>query len=641
MYLIKDSLRDYINEAQNSELKISAARAKFIADPNILKLMKMIPERMEGPNFVSHPKVERLIGLVINHFVQHQQETNGVETRVMIFSQYRESVIEIVGHLEKHSPLVKVMSFVGQASSKTGTKGMNQKEQLKVIKDFQSGNYNVLVSTSIGEEGLDIGEIDLIFCFDAQGSPIRMLQRMGRTGRKRKGEIILLLTKGKEEESFRSAQQKYKAVQKSITEGSKRLVMYDGKNSNLFPVGFRPVCEKKILHIETVQPIVSNTNGKKKKIKTTTEKKARTLKNVAKQDCSDIGSNLNEKKSKNNDIDLDTSESDVSFDEIDLKPVKKPRVKGKLQKKKDHSLSDLSDNDKLTFAVIKKKNSQESNPEKSFVAECLENDLGIIERQDKETPQSFDDISSSAEKQIIILPKETQELVSDNASIDRSIKELSEIPGEIYRKRPSSQIEVHNGRLIEMDTDSSSPLFKTPSLVRARKIDCTPGTEKQPVRQIEGTPIIIGRRNNDLLRQRIQARKRPRKEPTLRRTPIIKHLDRPERIQKLKVKEKKEMPKELEGLYDLEAAVSSEAVVSSDEVDGEGDDSDTGFCVDDNSNPNDASFYRKMLISPQATISNFNNLIQNRRPVILSQQDGDDSDSQGKFSRMLSFRKFS
>ena len=70
-----------------------------------------------------------------------------------------------------------------------------------------------MVSTSIGEEGLDIGEVDLIVCYDSQNSPIRMLQRMGRTGRKRKGRVVLLLTQGKEEESYKRAQSQYKSVQ--------------------------------------------------------------------------------------------------------------------------------------------------------------------------------------------------------------------------------------------------------------------------------------------------------------------------------------------------------------------------------------------------------------------------------------------
>jgi ATP-dependent DNA helicase MPH1 len=32
-----------------------------------------------------------------------------------------------------------------------------------------------MVATSIGEEGLDIGEIDLIVCYEASKSPIRMV----------------------------------------------------------------------------------------------------------------------------------------------------------------------------------------------------------------------------------------------------------------------------------------------------------------------------------------------------------------------------------------------------------------------------------------------------------------------------------
>ncbi|GFP81410.1 fanconi anemia group m protein homolog [Phtheirospermum japonicum] len=52
-----------------------------------------------------------------------------------------------------------------------------------------TGGYNVIVATSIGEEGLDIMEVDLVICFDANVSPLRMIQRMGRTGRKHEGRV--------------------------------------------------------------------------------------------------------------------------------------------------------------------------------------------------------------------------------------------------------------------------------------------------------------------------------------------------------------------------------------------------------------------------------------------------------------------
>jgi len=56
------------------------------------------------------------------------------------------------------------------------------------------GGYNVIVATSIGEEGLDIMEVDLVICFDANISPLRMIQRMGRTGRKHDGRVDILVS---------------------------------------------------------------------------------------------------------------------------------------------------------------------------------------------------------------------------------------------------------------------------------------------------------------------------------------------------------------------------------------------------------------------------------------------------------------
>jgi ERCC4-related helicase len=58
------------------------------------------------------------------------------------------------------------------------------------LKYFIENKFNLLISTCIGEEGLDIGEVDLIINYDSGFSPIRMIQRMGRTGRKRDGLVI-------------------------------------------------------------------------------------------------------------------------------------------------------------------------------------------------------------------------------------------------------------------------------------------------------------------------------------------------------------------------------------------------------------------------------------------------------------------
>ncbi|KAG7015875.1 DEAD-box ATP-dependent RNA helicase FANCM, partial [Cucurbita argyrosperma subsp. argyrosperma] len=93
---------------------------------------------------------------------------------------------DIMGALAKIEDIVRATEFIGQSSGKS-LKGQSQKVQQAVLEKFRAGGYNVIVATCIGEEGLDIMEVDLVICFDANISPIRMIQRMGRTGRKHDG----------------------------------------------------------------------------------------------------------------------------------------------------------------------------------------------------------------------------------------------------------------------------------------------------------------------------------------------------------------------------------------------------------------------------------------------------------------------
>ncbi|KAL6926775.1 hypothetical protein ACO0SA_004881 [Hanseniaspora valbyensis] len=102
-----------------------------------------------------------------------------------------------------------------QSSEEAQISGMTQPQQKKVIEDFKMGKHNILVCTSIGEEGLDIGEVDLIIFFDATASLVRNIQRMGRTGRKRDGKVVLLLTK-REMTKFKQSFEEYEKLQNEI-----------------------------------------------------------------------------------------------------------------------------------------------------------------------------------------------------------------------------------------------------------------------------------------------------------------------------------------------------------------------------------------------------------------------------------------
>ncbi|XP_035388629.1 Fanconi anemia group M protein isoform X2 [Electrophorus electricus] len=243
----------------------SRARHELQRSPVFMDLYRemeaMFHTSAGGPEerfFYSHPKLQKLDEVVLHHFRTWSKNSDcgqdsssgdasgGVSTRVMIFSSFRESVQEIAEMLNRHQPLIKVMTFMGQASGGKGLRGFTQKEQLEVVRKFRDGGFNTLVSTCVGEEGLDIGEVDLIVCFDAQKSPIRLVQRMGRTGRRRQGRIVIILAEGREERTYNQSQSNRRSVNKCIM-GNKHSFHLFPHSPRMLPVGVTPAVHK--MHI--------------------------------------------------------------------------------------------------------------------------------------------------------------------------------------------------------------------------------------------------------------------------------------------------------------------------------------------------------------------------------------------------------
>ncbi|KAG7292365.1 3'-5' DNA helicase [Staphylotrichum longicolle] len=221
----------------------SKLKRQLLGDENFQKMMSMMERWMRKEDFNGHPKLAYLCETLVNHFIDRGEDSN---TRAIVFSEYRDSAEEIV-RLLNNQPLIRAAVFVGQADSKR-SEGMKQKQQIETIAKFKSGGFNVLVATSIGEEGLDIGQVDLIVCYDASASPIRMLQRMGRTGRKRAGNIVLLLMKGREEEKFLQAKDNYLKMQQLICSGESFTFRND-LSTRIVPRDARPEVDKRHVDI--------------------------------------------------------------------------------------------------------------------------------------------------------------------------------------------------------------------------------------------------------------------------------------------------------------------------------------------------------------------------------------------------------
>lgn len=191
-----------------------------------------------GNKHSSHPKLAKLCEVLYEHFQRHASGNSS--TRAIVFTQFRTSVTEIVKLLEPMHPLIKVQQFVGQGASGKSkeSKGQSQKLQQAIVKKFREGVFNVLVATCIAEEGLDIGEVDLIVSFDALTSPVRMIQRMGRTGRKRVGKVIILVTEGDEEKKLAKSVASAKTVSRALTTFKSKFVY--AKCPRMIPTGITP-----------------------------------------------------------------------------------------------------------------------------------------------------------------------------------------------------------------------------------------------------------------------------------------------------------------------------------------------------------------------------------------------------------------
>jgi len=131
-----------------------------------------------------HPKIGLLIQAVRDQLLRKPS------SRMLVFTQYRDTATHLVEELRTISP-VRVERFVGQAS-KPNDEGLSQEEQAERIRMLEEGELNVLVATSIAEEGLDIPAVDHVIFYEPIPSEIRYIQRRGRTGRKAPGKVAIL-----------------------------------------------------------------------------------------------------------------------------------------------------------------------------------------------------------------------------------------------------------------------------------------------------------------------------------------------------------------------------------------------------------------------------------------------------------------
>jgi Fanconi anemia group M protein len=174
------ALLSYVEKLTNDQSK---AAKSLVEDARMKRAIDLLAESR-----TEHPKLRQVAILL------RQQLKEKPDARIIVFTNYRDTSETLVHALAQQEG-IRPARFVGQASRGETDAGMSQKKQVETIEQFKAGVHNVLVATSVAEEGLDIPQVDLVVFFEPVPSEIRAIQRRGRTGRRRAGRVVILITK--------------------------------------------------------------------------------------------------------------------------------------------------------------------------------------------------------------------------------------------------------------------------------------------------------------------------------------------------------------------------------------------------------------------------------------------------------------
>lgn len=98
----------------------------------------------------------------------------------IVFTRTRESTVALDDWIKEDEELKAVLRPKALVGSGDGNIGMTQNEQERVISRFHKGETNLLLATSVAEEGLDIMDCNFVIRYDMMGNEISTVQSRGR-----------------------------------------------------------------------------------------------------------------------------------------------------------------------------------------------------------------------------------------------------------------------------------------------------------------------------------------------------------------------------------------------------------------------------------------------------------------------------
>lgn len=203
------SFSEYMSRLQEEANSADASRAveRIIKNADVNEAIQIAKNHTE-----KYKKFEALRSELVRTIVMD----NG---KALVFTKSRDTVEALVDEL---SDDFNVGRLVGQ-QDKQNSAGMKQSEQKEAIQKFSDGIYDVLISTQVGEEGLDIPQVDCVVFYEPVSKGIETIQRQGRTGRSEKGRVVILIAKNTRDEGMYYRSKSNQKQMKQDMDGLKKI----------------------------------------------------------------------------------------------------------------------------------------------------------------------------------------------------------------------------------------------------------------------------------------------------------------------------------------------------------------------------------------------------------------------------------
>ncbi|XP_053352532.1 interferon-induced helicase C domain-containing protein 1 [Clarias gariepinus] len=137
---------------------------------------ELLQELMKNPQYENN-SLAQLRTLILEEY------TNRTEARGIIFTKTRLSAIALSQWIQENPKFedvgVKASYLIG-GGDQSVVKPMTAAEQREVLNKFREGEINLLIATTVAEEGLDIKECNFVFRYGLVTNEIAMIQARGR-----------------------------------------------------------------------------------------------------------------------------------------------------------------------------------------------------------------------------------------------------------------------------------------------------------------------------------------------------------------------------------------------------------------------------------------------------------------------------